>query len=352
MRAELPRGVAQLLRSSPRRWLVLLCVAALLGAGTLTIAAIGAAKIGISIGSGSSASTADEASLRFWTPQRMRDTIARDERAELPTNPPPPRSTSTPSPGVSTSTQPTTSSPGDSAPPVIAAQPVARPYTKTLERIEGRVFARVNSTTSVSCSGTLVDSPGRDLVWTAAHCVQAGSGGARYTDIVFVPAYASTPGDIAPYGTWPIRVFAVSADWRAEGGPTHSAGDFAALVADTQGGKHLEDVVGAGAKPWFDAPYPSQVSAYGYPVEPPFNGGSLYVCQSPASHIAESPPSPDLLWIGCTMTPGASGGGWFTIRNGQPYLVSNFSMSSGGDFDFGPPLDEQAKTLYEVMGVL
>lgn len=351
MRADLPRGVTELLAALPRRWIALLCAAVLVGASTLTLAAIGAGAIGISIGHDSAAQRADAASLQFWTPQRMRDTIARDERAQLPTTAP----SSSASAGTTGAPRPTaaptpTPTIDHNAPPVIAAQQVARPYTSTLARVEGRVFARVNATTSLSCSGTLVDSPGRDLVWTAAHCVEAGDGGPVYQNIVFVPAYASKPGTVAPYGRWPIRVFAVSPDWRGEGGPTHSSGDYAALVADVQHGRHLESVVGAGAKLWFDGPYPSQVSAYGYPVEPPFDGGSLYVCQSPASSMPESPPAPDLVWIGCTMTPGSSGGGWFTVRNGQPYLISNFSMSSADDFDFGPPLDDQARMLYDDMG--
>jgi hypothetical protein len=226
---------------------------------------------------------------------------------------------------------------------------VGRPYTSTLARIEGRVFARENSTTGLSCSGTLVDSPGRDLVWTAAHCVEAGDGGPVYSDVVFVPAYDSTSSDLAPYGKWPIRAFSVGTDWRREGSQLHSEGDYAALVADPVNGRHLEDVVGTGARPWFDAPYPSQVSAYGYPVESPFDGTSLYVCQSPASVMPEGPPGPDLIWIGCTMTPGSSGGGWFTVHNGEPYLVSNFSMSTADGFDYGPSLGSDAKALYDSM---
>lgn len=72
-------------------------------------------------------------------------------------------------------------------------------------------------------------------VWTAGHCVHAGSKGGWYRNIVFVPAYNdkgksaaalenAQPQEIAPYGAYWADWATTSGEWLADGGPTGGEG--------------------------------------------------------------------------------------------------------------------------------
>ncbi|MEV0642343.1 trypsin-like peptidase domain-containing protein [Streptomyces sp. NPDC050619] len=85
------------------------------------------------------------------------------------------------------------------------------------------------------CSASVVHSPRRNLIVTAAHCL-AGSTG----DLVFVPGYRDGR---APYGVWKVGKRYLPDGW-AKGQDEDSDVAFA-VVAD-QGGKGVEEVVGGG----------------------------------------------------------------------------------------------------------
>jgi len=84
------------------------------------------------------------------------------------------------------------------------------------------------------CSASVVDSPGRDLLITAAHCVTGVSSGS----IVFVPGYVN--GRI-PYGIWRVTRVIVGRNWIATADP---ADDVAFLLVAAQGGAEIQDVTG------------------------------------------------------------------------------------------------------------
>jgi hypothetical protein len=88
------------------------------------------------------------------------------------------------------------------------------------------------------CSGSVVHSPGHDLVLTAAHCI-AGSG----VGYDFAPGYHDR---LAPYGVWSAQRVYVNPSWQARQDPQH---DYAFLVMAPQkfeGARHnIEDVTGA-----------------------------------------------------------------------------------------------------------
>lgn len=342
----------RLRRAGPRRAVV--TASALAGCVILVIAAVGAARIGFALGRGSrttgvSVNAQDESALLFWTPQRMRGAAVADGGDVTPTpDTPTPTATRT---GAADGGAGATGF--DNPPPVEVAVAEARPYALRPVRIEGRVFAKSGPTTTVSCSGTVVRSPGHDMVWTAAHCVDGGRGWSLYSDIVFVPAYDSGGGHdaaaLAPLGVWTVRSVLLSPEWVANGDPEHSKADYAALVvAPRSDGARLADVVQAAAPILFDAPRGLPISAYGYPAEPPYSGDDLYRCDSPSAVYSEfDEAGPNLVWIGCTMTPGSSGGGWFATVGGTAYLVSNFSMYSADARHYGPYLSTDAHAVYD-----
>jgi V8-like Glu-specific endopeptidase len=92
--------------------------------------------------------------------------------------------------------------------------------------------------TSHGCTGSVVHSPGHNLVLTAAHCV-GGDG----TDIRFAPAYHD---GASPYGRWRVTHAYFDATWISRHDWRH---DYAILTVASRRWhgelRNIEDVVGA-----------------------------------------------------------------------------------------------------------
>ncbi|KYK15047.1 MULTISPECIES: hypothetical protein [Streptomyces] len=222
------------------------------------------------------------------------------------------------------------------------------------------------------CSGTVIkgaNHPGKsNLVWTAGHCVHAGGSGGWYRNIAFVPSYndlgksetelaGATTTEMAPYGTWWADWASTSNQWiqgGSEEGGDGAAHDYSVLhVKPEQGGKSLEETVGAALEVDFSAPSATEVSsmgAWGYPAAPPYNGLKMFQCVDRPGRLSLSPSLPTMYRIGCTMTGGSSGGGWFRVVDGETKLVSNTSI---GPLDntwlAGPQLGREAEAMYQNM---
>ncbi|WP_328308790.1 hypothetical protein OG432_06920 [Streptomyces sp. NBC_00442] len=223
------------------------------------------------------------------------------------------------------------------------------------------------------CSGTVVKDPahpGRsNMVWTAGHCVHRGGSGGWYRNIAFVPSYNdkgksasalnnARPEEIAPYGVYWADWVSTSNEWINDGGPTGGTGapyDYAVLhVRPEKGTKSLEETVGNALTVNFSAPQAKSVAsmgAWGYPAAPPYNGLQMFRCVDRPGQLSISPGTPPMYRIGCTMTGGSSGGGWFMNGpDGKAQLVSNTSIgpvTSG--WLAGPQLGAGAKALFDTM---
>ncbi|GGO91469.1 trypsin-like serine peptidase [Wenjunlia tyrosinilytica] len=226
---------------------------------------------------------------------------------------------------------------------------------------------------SMVCSGTLVKDPAHpgksNLVWTAGHCVHGGKDGGWYRNIQFVPAYndngkdlnkgeSATQQDVAPYGEYWAEWAQTSSQWIEGGGHTGgpaAAYDFAILkVTPLRGGKSLEETVGNALPVWFNAPrgaLQKGVSAYGYPAAPPFDGQLMHQCTDSATRLSMDASAPTMLRIGCTMTGGSSGGGWYTRgTDGKPALVSNTSIGPvTNTWLAGPYLGSTARSVFKAL---
>ncbi|MFJ1706142.1 trypsin-like serine peptidase [Kitasatospora sp. NPDC088346] len=310
-----------------------------------------------------------------WSPETMGDAAPKQpEPAAVP-----PSAGAAPEPATTAPTEPATAPPAPSAaggaspgagPAVVQAVPVPRPYTRYAA--SGKVFMTAPNGGTGQCSATVVadpEHPGRsNLVWTAAHCVHEGRGGDWFKNIIFVPAYNSsgaagggrraTLPEVAPLGQWWADKVITSPQWTAEGGHSGNAAnqyDFAVLrvhdPASTE--RSLEETVGTAVPVWFDAPRDElTVSAWGYPAVRPFDGQELDRCDAGRpGQLSFDPKRPAMLTIGCTMTAGASGGGWFaTMPDGRQALVSNTSI---GNLDHtslnGPYLEGVARQALEYL---
>ncbi|GAA3216035.1 hypothetical protein GCM10020256_18010 [Streptomyces thermocoprophilus] len=258
----------------------------------------------------------------------------------------------------------------DPEPVPVRAEAERTPYHRNAAPV-GKVFFDAPDGPKV-CSGTVVkdvNHPGKsNLVWTAGHCVHAGGDGGWYRNIVFVPAYNdygkseaqladASFREMAPYGNWWADWASTSNEWIAGGSDTGGDGaayDYAVLhVQPEQGAKSLEETVGAALAVDFSAPAAAQagqMGAWGYPAAPPYNGLRMFKCIDRPGRLSLSPSLPTMYRIGCTMTGGSSGGGWFRVVNGETKLVSNTSI---GPLDntwlAGPQLGPSAEALYQYM---
>lgn len=260
----------------------------------------------------------------------------------------------------------------DPAPRPVAAKEVARPYHQHAAPV-GKIFFDSPDGPKV-CSGTVVDDPAHpgksNLVWTAGHCVHSGSRGGWYRNIIFVPSYNdnglsaprvdnSPQRNITPYGAWWADWSQTSSQWIATG--THSGGggspyDFAVLHVKPEngGGKSLQETVGASLPVWFGAPSPSLFSgigAWGYPQASPYDGARMFDCIGKPGRLSMSASMPTEYRIGCTMTGGSSGGGWFaTMPGGKTALVSNTSIGPANNtWLAGPHLGPEAQGVYNAI---
>ena len=89
------------------------------------------------------------------------------------------------------------------------------------------------------CTASVVASPGRDLLITAAHCINSGKGGGYRQDIVFIPGYRDGQ---APFGIWTPAQLVVAPQWIRSSDPDFDVGFVVLKLHD---GNNIEDVLGA-----------------------------------------------------------------------------------------------------------
>jgi V8-like Glu-specific endopeptidase len=220
----------------------------------------------------------------FWTPARMRDAI---------------RNSSTPQRAVLAAR---------SATPA----PTHLPGLKAV----GRVFSTLPDGSGYSCTGTLVDSANRSLVWTAGHCLHRGRGSAFHTNVVFVPGYQpAATGNSAPYGIWPAAWIATTGSWLQRGyvGPDFTGGwdvpQFdagVAVLARDPAGRTLTDALGVSQHIAFSTRVRRPVRVLGYPAHAPYTGEQMMQC-GPQRAIRK-PWAKRLRRVRCPLNHGMSGG--------------------------------------------
>jgi hypothetical protein len=259
----------------------------------------------------------------------------------------------------------------DPEPAPVPARRVTPPYRLNAAGV-GKLFFD-GPQGSMVCSATVVQDPAHpgksNLVWTAGHCVHAGRDGGWYRNIAFVPAYndggrstaglkGATRSTLAPYGVFWADWASTSDEWIADGSQRGGSGspyDFAVLHVVPEkgaGGRSLQETVGAAMPVWFDAPSVTRIpmmGAWGYPAAPPYDGQRMYACTGRPGRLSLDAQEPTEYRIGCTMTGGASGGGWFaTMPDGRTALVSNTSIGPvTSTWLAGPRLGAEAKKVFD-----
>lgn len=123
------------------------------------------------------------------------------------------------------------------------------------------------------CTASVVDSPHRDLVLTAAHCVSHTSP----NKMVFVPGYHDGH---RPFGVWAVRRVIVDRNWMSSATPDD---DFAFLVVGRPGRVAVQDLTG-GESIQTSQPAGQLVRVIGYPD----NAVLPITCQNRARRFSAS----------------------------------------------------------------
>ncbi|HEY1824246.1 MAG TPA: serine protease [Trebonia sp.] len=108
------------------------------------------------------------------------------------------------------------------------------------------------------CTASVVASPGKDLLVTAAHCINGGNGGGYKSDIVFVPDYRD---GATPYGVWTPQRLLVAPQWANSADPDFDVGF---VILQSHDGENIQQVLGA-SQLGYDSGYRYLVRVTGYP---------------------------------------------------------------------------------------
>jgi V8-like Glu-specific endopeptidase len=215
----------------------------------------------------------------------------------------------------------------------------------------GKVFFTTRNDKNWVCSGSTVNSNGKDSVITAGHCVYGSLGGevpgeTWHANWVFVPDYSNGS---APYGMWTAKeLWAPTSyvDNQDEGD------DMGGAVINTNSyGQHIVNVVGGQGIAW-NWPSTESVYDFGYPAAAPFNGATLQYCNGSEFNWADVS---DTSGLACNFTGGSSGGPWLMEFNGEfGYIdgVNDFIYSSLPGYIFSAYFGNNAESLYDAMANL
>ncbi|WP_236060383.1 trypsin-like serine peptidase [Actinacidiphila acididurans] len=268
-----PAPVTERLRVLRRLLLPLACTAAFTAAAVLLPVA-GHAR--------SSDGWTNEAASRFWTPERMADSMPASGRPAAP----PAR------PGALGTL------PAEGAAVHFAGIPTV-----------GMLFSVGGDMTAHFCSASVIDSPGRDLILTAAHC-ELG------TDIGFVPDYRAG-ATRQPYGIWAVSQVFTDPHWTPDD-DTGSDYDFAfARVRPGPHGQRVEDVTGAN-KLARTPGYSIRVTVMGYPHAEDNPADQAVTCTTTTGPL----PGLHQMQMAC--------GGFYTGTSGGPWIIDYNTRTRSG----------------------
>jgi V8-like Glu-specific endopeptidase len=110
------------------------------------------------------------------------------------------------------------------------------------------------------CTASVVASPGKDLLITAAHCINGGKGSTGYrSDIVFIPGYRD---GLEPFGVWTPAKLLVAPQWARSSDPDYDVGF---VVLKQHHHQNIQEVLGA-SRLGKDLRYQYLVHVTGYPA--------------------------------------------------------------------------------------
>jgi V8-like Glu-specific endopeptidase len=203
----------------------------------------------------------------------------------------------------------------------------------------GRLLGRIPGVGGFGCSGTVVSSPSRSLVLTAAHCLFSAS---RFADtLIFIPGFRNGQ---EPYGRWSTERITIPGGYPVTSDPRL---DYGTALISPRGDLTIEDAVG-GRKIRYKTKKRQTYRALGYPANKG-DGKRLWSCRSKAQTELRFGKNDSPVGIGCNMTFGASGGPWIG-NSGDVVSVTSVLVEGYKDYIFGPRLGSDAHRLVDEAG--
>ncbi|MFF8772802.1 trypsin-like serine peptidase [Kitasatospora sp. NPDC015120] len=187
----------------------------------------------------------------------------------------------------------------------------AAPATSEVATV-GALFSGAVRAGNHFCTASVLHSATRNLLLTAAHCLDDPAG------VTFAPGYRDGR---APYGTWRVTAVHTTAGWSRDGDQDE---DFAVLeTAADDAGRRVEDVVGGNVL-GTDEPFGTPVRLYGYPAggERPLLCTNTTGRQGAFQRVVDCPDYPG----------GTSGGPWISTATGH-VVGAIGGHQEGGDTD-------------------
>ncbi|MEI5136373.1 trypsin-like serine protease [Streptomyces libani] len=189
------------------------------------------------------------------------------------------------------------------------------------------------------CTASVVQSPGRNMLITAAHCAFDSDGKTPVNDLVFAPDYRD--GD-EPTGLWKVKKVILNDRWAKSNDEDL---DVAFLVLDKKKGKEIQDVLG-GNTLGIDRGYDNEVKITGYPT----SRDTPISCQNRTTKFSDTQ-----LRIRCTdFEGGTSGSPWLADYDPKSHTGTVIGVlgghKGGGDEDdvsFAAYFDDDIAALYK-----
>ncbi len=126
----------------------------------------------------------------------------------------------------------------DAAPPLLTPSvPLSATSFTGVPAVGALFVTSASGATTHFCTASVVHSPQRDMIITAAHCLAPYMASPR--QVTFVPGYHDGK---APYGVWTTARVIVDQAWASAGDPDD---DVAFLIVKGSAGSRIEDVTGS-----------------------------------------------------------------------------------------------------------
>lgn len=171
-------------------------------------------------------------------------------------------------------------------------------------RVAGKVFYKDSNNGSWVCSASIVNSPARNMVFTAGHCVHEGDGGNWHNNWLFVPDYHY---DNRPFGTFEAYNLVTLRGWAEDGSWGYDSA--LALMGTNARGQRLVDAVGVANGLRVGGSFNRTHTVIGYPCGPE-NCQAQYNCVGPSEQATVF--FPRQITMRCNLEGGSSGGPWLT----------------------------------------
>lgn len=229
-------------------------------------------------------------------------------------------------------------------------------YTTYPYSTVGKLFFQIPGVGLFVCSGSVVTSQNRSVVWTAGHCVYSPPPGTfgyigPHTNFLFIP---SRRAGANPVGSWTALASATTVGWQL--GLLEY--DHGALIMNRGGLANNHIATDTGALGLLTDAKPTQhFHAIGYPQAPrnlaqtqpglQFDGEHQEICTAATAGSdlpTGGPADPRTIGIGCDNSPGTSGGPWIVNFSGFGAAQNNLLNSVFSYRYTGPNPPENLKS--------